>query len=91
MSVVWEVIAFIAALIGGALVLTSIGPSYSAPQTAAQAAVGIGIAAIPYFIASMAQRAATIKYLKRLSQATPPAPADDTMTSRVKDFLVGRD
>lgn len=88
MTVVWEVIAFLAALIGGWLILTSLGPEYSAPQTAAQAAVGIGIAAIPYFIASMAQRAEIMRRLKNLS---PAREKEETFVDRVKDFLVGRD
>lgn len=88
MTVIWEIIAFLAALFGGWLILASIGPDYSAPQTAAQAAVGIGIAAIPYFIASMAQRADIIRRLKSSDAVTPQK---DTIVDRVKDFLVGRD
>lgn len=88
MTVVWEVIAFLAALFGGWLILSSLGPEYSAPQTAAQAAVGIGIAAIPYFIASMAQRSDIMKRLKNLS---PAREKEETVVDRVKDFLVGRD
>ena len=90
MTIIWEVIAFLGALVGGWLVLTSIGSDYSAPQTAAQAAVGIGIAAVPYFIASMAQRSEISRRLKNLSQADPSAE-QDTLANRVKDFLVGRD
>ncbi|MEO7466920.1 MAG: hypothetical protein ABIV36_07905 [Sphingobium limneticum] len=90
MTVVWEVIAFLGALVGGWLVLTSIGSDYSAPQTAAQAAVGIGIAAVPYFIASMAQRSEISRRLKNLSQ-DEQGVEQDTLANRVKDFLVGRD
>ncbi|MFB0875455.1 MULTISPECIES: hypothetical protein [unclassified Sphingobium] len=90
MTAIWEMVAFLCALVGGWLVLTSISPDLSAPQTAAQAAVGIGVAAIPYFIASMAQRAATIRYLKRLAKGEPSqSEATDSFLSRVKDFLVG--
>lgn len=88
MTVVWEVIAFLAALFGGWLILSSLAPEYSAPQTAAQAAVGIGIAAIPYFIASMAQRADIMKRLKNLS---PSGEKEETIVDRAKDFLFGRD
>jgi hypothetical protein len=88
MTIVWEVVAFLAALVGGWMVLTSIGPDYSAPQTAAQAAVGIGIAAIPYFIASMAQRAELNRRLKNITRSAEDA---DSIVDRVKDFLVGRD
>lgn len=91
MSAIWQVIAFLAALLGGFLVLTSLAPSYSAPQTAAQAAVGIGVAAIPYFIASMAQRAEISRHLKRRDQSAPPTEDPDSLAARVKDFLIGRD
>lgn len=90
MTIVWEIVAFLAALLGGFLILTSMGSDYSAPQTAAQAVVGIGIAAIPYFIASMAQRAEISRRLKNMT-AAEPTESTDTMLSRVKDFLVGRD
>lgn len=69
MTVVWDVIAFLAALLGGFLVLSSIGPEYSAPQTAAQAVVGIGIAAIPYFVSAMARRAEAASLLKQISKS----------------------
>lgn len=88
MTIVWEVVAFLAALVGGWMVLTSIGPDYSAPQTAAQAAVGIGVAAIPYFIASMAQRAELNRRLKNITRSEEDA---GSIVDRVKDFLVGRD
>lgn len=90
MTIVWEIVAFLAALLGGFLILTSMGSDYSAPQTAAQAVVGIGIAAIPYFIASMAQRAEISRRLKNMT-VVEPTESTDTMLSRVKDFLVGRD
>lgn len=91
MTVVWDVIAFLAALVGGALVLTSIGPGYNAPQTAAQAAVGIGIAAIPFFIASMAQRSELIRLMKRQTRPESQPAEPGSAVDRVKDFLVGRD
>lgn len=91
MTIVWELIAFLAALVGGYLVLTSLSADYSAPQTAAQAAVGIGIAAIPYFIASMAQRSVIIRRLKaKEKQANRDAPASPAL-EQLKDFLIGRD
>jgi hypothetical protein len=91
MSAIWQVVAFLAALVGGFLVLGSLAPSYSAPQTAAQAAVGIGIAAIPYFIASMAQRAEMTRFLKRAERTEEKTGDSDSVAARVKDFLVGRD
>ncbi len=91
MSAIWQIIAFLAALVGGFLVLSSLAPSYSAPQTAAQAAVGIGIAAIPYFIASMAQRAEMTRLLKRAERTEGKEADPGSVAARVKDFLVGRD
>lgn len=52
---VLDVFVLLGAIIGGWLVFMSIFEQ-SAAQTAAGAAVGIGIAAIPYFISTIAHR-----------------------------------
>lgn len=52
---VLDVFVLLGAIIGGWLVFMSIFEQ-SAPQTAAGAALGIGIAAIPYFVSAMAHR-----------------------------------
>jgi len=67
MVVVFEVATIIGACIGGFLIVTAIMPGYSAPQTAAQAAVGIGFVVVPYCLASIAHRAIIRKKL------TPPS------------------
>ncbi|CAN5334869.1 hypothetical protein BH10PSE12_BH10PSE12_02670 [soil metagenome] len=58
-------IAYVAALIGGAIVLSAFGLGQSAPQQGAAAAVGIGVAAIPYFIAAINHRQELLKAVKR--------------------------
>lgn len=54
---VLEAIALLGAIAGGYLLFLAIIAD-SAPQQAAAAAVGIGIAAIPYMVAAMAHRQA---------------------------------
>lgn len=66
MTVIWEMIAMVAALVGGLFVLLSFTADTSAPQAAALAAQGIGLAAIPYFIASMARRGVISDFLKKI-------------------------
>lgn len=53
----FELVAFLAALLGGYIIFKAIFVVGSAPAVGAMAAMGIGIAAIPYFIAAMAHRA----------------------------------
>lgn len=62
-----DVVAFIAAIIGGAIILFSALPNNSAPQAGALAAIGIGIAAVPYFIASITRRAQIAAAIERMS------------------------
>ena len=61
---VLDVFVLLGAIIGGWLVFMSIFEQ-SAAQTAAGAAVGIGIAAIPYFISAMAHRQIVRAWLDR--------------------------
>ena len=61
---VLDVFVLLGAIIGGWLVFMSIFEQ-SAAQAAAGAAVGIGIAAIPYFISAMAHRQIVRAWLDR--------------------------
>ena len=61
---VLDVFVLLGAIIGGWLVFMSIFEQ-SAAQTAAGAALGIGIAAIPYFISAMAHRQIVRAWLDR--------------------------
>ena len=63
-TAVLDVLVLLGAIIGGWLVFMSIFEQ-SAAQTAAGAAVGIGIAAIPYFISAMAHRQIVRAWLDR--------------------------
>lgn len=54
-------VSFLASLIGAYFVLTALTPDLSAPQSCQLAAVGIGIAAIPYFVHASFQRSLLIK------------------------------
>ena len=63
-TAVLDVFVLLGAIIGGWLVFMSIFEQ-SAAQTAAGAAVGIGIAAIPYFVSSMAHRQIVRAWLDR--------------------------
>lgn len=69
MTTIWDVIAMIAAVVGGLIVLSGFSPSASAPQQAAAAALGIGVAAIPYFISSIARRGQISDRLKQLTDS----------------------
>lgn len=60
----WDGIATLGAMLGGALVLMSFMPGLSAPQAAQTAVQGIAVAAIPYFIAGLNRRAAIAKALR---------------------------
>lgn len=66
MTVILDAVATIGALIGLLLVLSGFGMEMSAPQQAASAAMGIGVAAIPYFIASLNHRQVLLKEIKNL-------------------------
>lgn len=63
-TAVLDVLVLLGAIIGGWLVFMSIFEQ-SAAQTAAGAAVGIGIAAIPYFVSAMAHRQIVRAWLDR--------------------------
>ena len=63
-TAVLDVLVLLGAIIGGWLVFMSIFEQ-SAAQTAAGAALGIGIAAIPYFISAMAHRQIVRAWLDR--------------------------
>ena len=63
-TAVLDVFVLLGAIIGGWLVFMSIFEQ-SAAQTAAGAALGIGIAAIPYFISAMAHRQIVRAWLDR--------------------------
>ncbi len=63
-TTVLDVFVLLGAIIGGLLVFMSIFEQ-SAAQTAAGAALGIGIAAIPYFISAMAHRQIVRAWLDR--------------------------
>ena len=63
-TAVLDVLVLLGAIIGGWLVFMSIFEQ-SAAQTAAGAAVGIGIAAIPYFISTIVHRQIVRAWLDR--------------------------
>lgn len=63
MTIVWEMLAMAGALVGGLLLLFSFTTG-----SMAMAAQGIGLAAIPYFIASIARRGIISDYLKRMAE-----------------------
>lgn len=52
----FEGLTILGCFVGGAMVLYAMMPDSSAPQEAALAAVGIGLAVIPYCLASIAHR-----------------------------------
>jgi hypothetical protein len=64
----WDAIAYIAAVIGGLIVLLAAVSPASAPQQGALAAIGIGVAACPYFIAATAHRAKIRKYYAKVER-----------------------
>lgn len=61
---VLDVAVLLGAIVGGWLVFMSIFEQ-SAAQTAAGSAVGIGLAAIPYFVSSMAHRQIVRSWIDR--------------------------
>ena len=68
MVVVLEVIAALASILAGILVFGTLatGGAESAPALAAGCALALCVAAIPYFLASMAHRSAERRLLKML-------------------------
>ncbi|MBA4092395.1 MAG: hypothetical protein C0494_17635 [Sphingobium sp.] len=56
-AAVFEVATIVGSLVGGLLVIWSLAPSNSAPQAAALAASGIGLAVVPYCLAGVLHRA----------------------------------
>lgn len=69
----WDVIAYIAAGLGGLVVLLAAFGTGSAPQQGAMAAIGIGVAAVPYFIAATAHRAKIRKYYAKVERRADAA------------------
>jgi amino acid transporter len=76
--VVFEILAIIAALIGGVMLVLGMINSYdSAPALAALAAVAIGVAVIPYCFVSILQRRQLRVDIDRLERGNRPDGAHE--------------
>jgi len=64
-------VSFLGSLIGAYFVFSALTPGLSAPQSCQLSAIGIGIAAIPYFIHSSYQRSLLLKRISTKPKLTP--------------------
>lgn len=66
-ATVFDVIAFLACLLGGFQIITAMSGADTAPQQAAGVAFGIGIAIIPHCLAAVFHRGAVRDLLTKIS------------------------
>lgn len=62
-AAVFEIVTIVGCLVGGVLVIFSLFPGNSAPQAAALAASGVGLAVVPYCLAGVLHRSIMRKRL----------------------------
>jgi hypothetical protein len=72
----WDIATLVGAAIGGICVIVASFNTFSAVQQAAEAAVGIGIALMPYLVSSTLHRARAERHRETMELVDRAEPAE---------------